>query len=491
MNGRKLLIIITTVFALCSSLFAKGDTYIYDYWGEIEKSPDVYRLLDVMYASDFDLDVNLRNPSGLFANGNLVYLVDTDNNRILELQYNEDKSLVLNRVIDRFNSDGQVVETFSGPKDIFVNKEDGSFFIADTNNGRVVKLDKDLNYIQSFVEPDDPTYEKGKTFLPEKVVADSKGRAYVLAKNINKGFLKYEYDGTFSGFFGASEVTFNWTDYIWKLISTKAQREQMESFVPTEYSNAFMDKEGFVFAVTRTFSEWDLHSDKAKPIRRLNALGNDILVKLSKTGLPIGDLQWGNAGGIKDPSRFTDITVLENEVYVAIDESRGRLFGYNNQGYLLYAFGGKGNLEGFFRSPSAIVNVGYDLFVLDTMNGSLTIFSPTRYGEMIYKATELYAVGDYDGSADAWSEVLKNNGNYDLAYIGLGKSYFRQERYKEAMELFKLKRSKDNYSKAFMYYRKDWIEQNLGKVLIILLVIILIPFIVKRIIKFKKELESL
>ena len=105
MNRRKLLIIVTTVFALCSSLFAKGDTYIYDYWGEVEKSPDVYRLLDVMYASDFDLDVNLRNPSGLFANGNLIYLVDTDNNRILELQYNEDKSLVLNRVIDRFNSD--------------------------------------------------------------------------------------------------------------------------------------------------------------------------------------------------------------------------------------------------------------------------------------------------------------------------------------------------------------------------------------------------
>ena len=157
----------------------------------------------------------------------------------------------------------------------------------------------------------------------------------------------------------------------------------------------------------------------------------------------------------------------------------------------MYAFGGKGNLEGFFRSPSAIVNVGYDLFVLDTMNGSLTIFSPTRYGEMIYKATELYAVGDYDGSAAAWSEVLKNNGNYDLAYIGLGKSYFRQERYEEAMELFKLKRSKDNYSKAFMYYRKDWIEKNLGKVLIVLLIIIVVPFIVKAILKFKKELESL
>jgi len=489
---KKQLLVIVSLLTLVSGLFAKGDTYIYDVWGEIEKSPDVYRVSSVLYADDLKLDAPLKAPSSLFCIDNLVYLVDTDNNRIIELTYNDNKTLTLNRVIDSFNTnDESVLNTLSSPSDIFINKEDGTIFIADTGNGRVVKLDKDMNYLFSFVEPDDPTYEKGKTFYPLKVVADSKGRAYILAKNVNRGFLKYEYDGSFAGFYGASEVTYNWNDYIWKkYFSTRAQREQMESFVPTEYSNAVIDSEGFIYAVTKTFEQWDLKSDKAKPIRRLNALGNDILVKNGEY-LPIGDLQWGNAGGVKEPAHFVDITVLENNVYIAMDESRGRLFGYNNQGLLLFAFGNRGNIDGYFRSPSAIEHIGRDLFVLDSMNASLTIFTPTKYGDLIYEATELYAVGEYDESADKWAEVLEQNGNYDLAYVGLGKACFRQEKYKEAMDYFKLKRSKRNYGKAFQYYRKEWIEKNLGWVVVVLLVIILVPFLVKRIKRFVWELKSL
>ena len=490
MNRRKILFTVASLFTFCAGLFAKADAYIYDYWGEVEKSPDVYRVSHVLYADDLKLDKPLGTPQSLFCIGNKVYLADTDNDRIVELVYSENKVLTLSKVITSFNSNGQVIETFSGPSDVFVNKEDGSIFVADTNNGRVVKCDKDWNYLLSFVDPDDPTYEKGKVFYPQKVVADSKGRAYVLAKNVNKGFIKYEYDGTFQGFFGASNVKFDWTDYLWKKFATRAQREQMESFVPTEYSNVYMDHEGFLYAVTKTFEQWDLKSDVAKPIRRLNALGNDILVKNGDYP-PIGDLQWDNAAGIKEPSHFTDITVLENEVYIAVDESRGRLFAYNNQGLLLFAFGNRGNIDGYFRAPSAIEHIGRDLFVLDSQNASITVFTPTSYGDLIYDATEMYAQGRYDESAEIWGEVLKQNGNYDLAYIGLGKACFRQEKYEEAIRYFKLKRDKKNYSKAFQYYRKDWIEANLWWVLVIVVVLILVPFIHKKVKAFKQELRSL
>lgn len=488
---KKLLLTAVCLFSLCAGLFAKGDTYIYDYWAEVEKSPDVYRVSTVLYADDLKLDIELNNPSGLFAIDNLIYVVDTNNNRIIELVYNENKTVSLNRVIDRFNSNGEVVETFSGPMDLFINKADGSFFIADTGNGRVVKLDSELNYITSFIEPDDPTYEKGKVFYPQKVVADSKGRVYILAKNVNKGFLKYEYDGVFTGFYGASEANYDFSTYIWKkFFTTKAQRAQMESFVPTEYSNAYIDNEGFVYSVLKTFNQWDLRSDKAKPIRRLNALGNDILVKNAKNP-PIGDLQWGNAAGITEPAHFSDITVLDNEVYITCDESRGRVFGYNNQGYLLFAFGGRGNIDGFFRQPSAIEHIGKDLIVLDSMNASLTVFTPTEYGSLIYEATELYAVGDYDSSAEKWEAVLEKNGNYDLAYIGLGKSCFRQNNFKDSMEYFRLKRDEKNYSKAFQYYRKEWVEKNIGWVFAFIIAIILIPIIVKICKKIAWELKTL
>ncbi len=488
---KKVLFSIICLFTICIGLYAKNDTYIYDEWSDLERSPDVYTVSSVLYAGDLNLNEQLKTPSSVFCKDNYVYLVDSGNNRILELIYNQNKTVTLNRVIDSFVCDDpDVITTFNNPSDIFVNK-DHTIFIADTNNGRVVKLDYDLNYLMTFVQPDSELYDKDKSFFPLKVVADEVGRLYIAAKNVNKGFVKYESDGTFTGFFGASEVIYNTAQYIWKkYFSTRAQREQMENFVPTEYSNAYIDPEGFVYAVTETFEEWDLLSDKAKPIRKLNSLGKDILIKNGDTP-PIGDLQWSLGAGVKDPSHFSDITVLEDEVYLALDESRSRIFAYDNQGELLFAFGNKGNIDGYFRSPVAIDHVGKDLFVVDAVNASLTILTPTEYGNYIYLATEYFNNGEYDKSAEQWGNVLSLNGNYDLAYLGLGKSEYRKENYKKAMDYFKVKKYRRWYSKAFQYYRKEWIEANLYKIVIVIVILLIIPLIVKIIKRFKRELESL
>ena len=55
MNRRKIILAIASLFMLSALAFAKSDTYIYDYWGEIEKSPDVYRVSHVLYADDLNL----------------------------------------------------------------------------------------------------------------------------------------------------------------------------------------------------------------------------------------------------------------------------------------------------------------------------------------------------------------------------------------------------------------------------------------------------
>ena len=189
MMKRKLLLI-ASLFTLCTTLFAKGDTYIYDYWGKIEKSPDAYRVSHVVYADDLKLETALKNPQSLFASGNMIYVADTDNNRIIQLEYTKQKTLELRRVIDRVNANGfEIEETLNMTEDVFIGK-DNTIYIADTKNGRVLRTDQDLNVIQILKEPNDPTYEEGKDFLPTKVVADSKGRVYITARNINKGFLK-------------------------------------------------------------------------------------------------------------------------------------------------------------------------------------------------------------------------------------------------------------------------------------------------------------
>ena len=59
------------------------------------------------------------------------------------------------------------------------------------------------------------------------------------------------------------------------------------------------------------------------------------------------------------------------------------------------------------------------------------------------------------------------------------------------MDYFKLKRVGTYYSKAYMYYRKEWIEAHLGIIVLIIVVAVAIPFIIKVIRKFIRELKSL
>ena len=236
------------------------------------------------------------------------------------------------------------------------------------------------------------------------------------------------------------------------------------------------------------FDENELLSDKAKPIRQLNAQGDDILVK-NGYHPPIGDVIWADYAGSNGPSTLIDITTLDNETYYALDSNRSRIFGYDSQGNLLYAFGSLGNRLGYFQRPVAIDHMGYDLLVLDAQSGGVTRFELTQFGLLINKALAEYERGNYDESADYWREVLMQNGNYDLAYIGIGRSLLRQERYEEAMNYFEVKYDDDNYSKAFLLYRKQWVEENIFWIVVLVVALIVVSKIGDVIRKIKRISE--
>ena len=461
-------------------------TYNYDYWGGLRESPDAYRVDQVIYSATLGLETSMRRPQSLYVSGNDLYVCDTGNNRVLQLR-REGKSFALVRVIDRIT--GASPETFNTPSDVSIDKE-GNIYVADTNNNRVIKADKDLNYIQSFLKPSDSTFDQKLSLLPSKIVTDSVGRVFVLATNVNKGLVKFEANGTFTGFIGANTVTYNMWEYIWKtFFTTKEQRAQQASFVPTEYENIYIDKDGFIYATNIVFSEYDLLYDNAKPIRRLNAIGSDILIKNDRYP-PIGDLIWAEQSQDYGPSKFKDITVLDNDIYIAFDRTRGRLFGYDPQGIMLWAFGNKGNSEGAFLSAISLEHMGTDLICLDENEASITVFTPTEYGNLIYQASNQYLKGDYDGSADTWREVLKLNANYNLAFIGIGRALMRQEQYGEAMEYFKMAHDRENYGRAYRYYRKQLVEQNIGWIVAGVACLLIIPLAVGSVKKMKREVEA-
>lgn len=469
--------------------FSYSYTYTYDYWGDQRKSPDAYRVKAFLTSTDLGLEKAMVNPQSLFTCGNDVYIIDTGNSRILQFALDGD-ALTLTRIIDSFTGDIEPL-TFSSPQDVYVTEE-GTLFIADTGNNRILKLDKELNLLQTFLKPTDATYDQTLSFLPTKLVADVSGRVFALAQNVNKGLLKYEADGTFTGFIGASKVKYTWYELIWRMLSTKEQRAQQASFVPTEYDNIAIDADGFFYVVTETFDQNELNSGTAEPIRRLNSLGTNILIE-NGNWFVVGDVQWASSDmniSRTGPSRFVDITVLDNDIYVALDENHNRLFGYDSQGNMLWAFGGVGNAQGYFNKPAAIDHIGYDLFVLDSQAAALTIMTPTTYGQNIYEATELYDHGEYDQSAEMWMEVLKQNGNYDLAYIGIGRAKLQAHEYKEACDYFKMARDKKNYSEAFRYYRSDLVERNIGWIFAVAAVALIVPLAVGRIKKVIKEVEN-
>lgn len=468
--------------------FSTSYTYDYDYWGDIQEAPDAYRISTVIDSVTLEKDLNgiaMNKPQGLYVRDRELYIADTFNNRIIQLHCEEDGTWIFVRLIETVN--GADPAGFSNPYDVFAD-QDGNLYVADHGNHRVIMVDKDLNFIKQFIKPADSTFDQSNEFLPKKITVDESGRLYVLATNVNKGLVKFEADCDFTGFIGANKVTVSTAEYIWKrYFQTQEQRNQSVAFVPTEYENLYIDQDGFIYVTTTTFSEYDLKWDNAKPIRRLNSLGNDILIKNDHYP-PIGDLWWAEGDSTYyGPSRLTDITVLQNDIYVALDRTRGRLFGYDSQGVMLWAFGNRGNMDGTFMSAIALEHMGTDLLVLDQLKNTITVFSTTEYGNLIYDAISAYQQGRYEESGDIWHDVMKLNANYNLAFRGIGRSLMRQDRFREAMDYFEKGHDTENYGRAFKQYRKIWVEQNIWWIVLVAALLLIIPVILGRFRKAKWE----
>jgi hypothetical protein len=453
-------------------------TYNYDYWDEQVASPDAYRVSSYILGTSFGID-NFRDPQGLYIKENRIYICDSGNNRILLVEVNENGNHTLVKIVSSVFIDG-VESPFRSPSDIFENR-DGSLFIADTNNNRVLKLDSNWNYVFSITKPDDESIDDFVEFQPLKLIVDFANRIFVQVRNVNKGLMEFDNRGNFVGYIGANKVYFKIVDYMWKLVATQAQRDRMLLFVPTEYNNLAIDGDGFIY-VTNSTANID-------PVRRLNAMGQDILIR-NGYKKPIGDLAFGNAGGITGPSRFIDVVSFDNDSYACFDRTRGRIFMYDFQGNLLYAFGGLGNREGCFTMPVALDRMGTALYALDSRTAALTRFELTSYGAKINEALDEYKAGRYESSANVWENVLKMNGNYDLAYIGIGRAALRQGDYKTAMKYYKLKHYRVGYSKAFQLYRKKVMEENLWRVILILGILIIVPLAGRYSIKLIKEIKE-
>ena len=443
-------------------------SYVYDSYGKAVENPVPYQTKYRIDVSSFGIGT-VKLACSLFVVGDDLYICDQANNRFVQVTLKENEAEFV-RVIEG-TADGSEEGKLKNPTDIYVT-EDGTMIIADQGNNRILILDKDMNKVCEVLRPEDPSVDQTVPFQPNKLVVAS-GHIYAQVKSINRGLMEFTLDGEFVGFVGASPVKFNWEDYIWKMIATDEQRASMISFVPTEYNNIAVDSEGFLFVTNSVFTPQELQSGQAQPIRRLNLKGSNILIENGNSTV-IGDTSW-NADG---PSRFTDITVLDNGTYYALDTMRCRVFAYDNQGNMLYAFGGIGTKSGYFTSPTSIEHHGNDLLVLDSSNGLVTVMGHTQFGALVGNAIDTYSKGQYNESKAYWEQVLQYNGSYELAYRGIGKVLLRNGEYEEALDYLQYAKDEFYYSKAWKLYRKAWIEENIIWIISIIGAAIVIALIV-------------
>ncbi|MBW7459664.1 hypothetical protein K0U00_36955, partial [Paenibacillus sepulcri] len=310
------LFIMTLLIGVTAPVTASAsDTYNYSYWGDPVPSPNPYTLGRVMGGDDWNIGP-LSSPQDLFVGpGNQVYIADTGNNRIVVL----DEQLQISAVFREFDNNGSK-DGFNQPEGVF-SDEEGHIYVADTQNRRLVELTSEGRLVRIVDEPKSTLLREGFQYIPIKVAMDKALRIYVVSRGSYEGIMEFDADGLFNGFIGTNRVKFSPADLFWKRISTKAQRQQMEQFIPLEFNNLDIDGDGFIY--TSTSEE---NSDQ--PIKRLNPSGVDIL--RSKGYFPpkgdIGTLETGSSPG---SSIFVDIISDEGGMYSALDSKRGRIFTYD------------------------------------------------------------------------------------------------------------------------------------------------------------------
>ena len=383
-----------------------------------------------------------------------LYLADTGNSRILVL--NAD-GIVLEE-ISSFTADGEK-QNFQKPEGVFAD-QNGNLYVADTENNRVVVLTESRQWVKNITVEENDVFGEGYVFYPRKLAVDSAGRLFVVARGQVNGIMQFTPEGNFSSFVGSNRVVTTPFDMIWRQLMTKEQREKTVQFIPLEYSNLYMDDGDFIYAVTQA-------TDETKKVKRLNPGGTDILPEAE------------NMAQITEDSQITCICADQNGNFYYTDQASGCVYVFQSDGNLLYAFGGKEDLQGNFKSPSAIRYYNDKLYVLDSLSNTLTVFSMADYAKSIQQAGQYYRSGEYDKSLALYKNVLKYDSGFDLAYIYMGRIYYQKEDYQTAMEYFRkgTYRGDDviiGYGKALEQYQGEWMRKNLHVLLPCLVILVLL-----------------
>lgn len=430
------------------------DSYYYNDLGESKATPAGYM---VTGSTDSLPDgTALTDMTDLFIDTEgILYILDAAKSRVI--MFDSDMNY-LGTVT--FSLDGKPV-TFSGAKGMYVreNSDEKTLYIADSDNHRIIKATADGRVLSLFLKPKNNIFSESEDFFPEKVLVSESDTVFALCRGVYKGAVVFGSDGDFLGFYGSNKIKVTGKvlyDYVWKSMFGSKMTASSTTYVPIEFTNFDIDEKGFVYTITSSDS-----TDAV--INRLNFESGNLFASSD-----FGDLENLDSDGVETATSFIDIAYMQNGVFAALDRTRGRVFVYDKNGDNLMVFSNIGTKNGTFAQPSAIEAYQDKIYVYDSTLGSVTVFTPTEYGENILMATRMYLDGNYTDSIEVWNKVLEENQSFSLAYLSIGRALSGQNRNREAMEYFKRANAKTDYSEVFREERKAFLSEWLWLIIIIL-----------------------
>ena len=444
------------------------ETYNYSFEDNAEiASATAYVPVRTVRASDLGL-TNFRTLSDLYVDEETgaVYLADTDNNRVIRTTTAFDTAAVYTE------ADGVA---FSGPRGLYVSG--GALYVADTGNKRVVKLDAATgDTLAVYGKPDSPQFSQGVDFKPQKVVVTDQGEISIVCEGIYEGLVTIDQNGEFQGYSGTIPVKPSLWELFWRMLSTREQLKSMASFLPVTYINVDLDENGFIMATSQAEQ-----STMANSIQRLNPGGNDVLINNSGQKLvgDSGNLYDGRATGA---SVLQDVACLPGGMFACVDVRRSKVYLYDDEGEMLFAFGGMGGQDGNVAVPSAVDSYGFTLYVADSSLGQITVFEPTAYGQCLIQGIIDYNNSEYESSRANFTEAFRYNTNCELAYLGIGRAQMREGQYKDAMASFRLAANRTYYSRALEQYRAEVLDESFTAIFAVI-ALVLVALVVRPVIR--------
>ena len=497
-----LMCVMTLMMTVLPAFATAYSTYTYSIDGTQLASPNAYepqKLYDSVNTRIYEkTGYNLSDPRDLTVDpyGN-IYIVDSA--PILDESGNPTSQKIYRIIvldpyfqcmyqITEFKSESGAVNTFNNPGGVCVT--DKRLYVADTDNKRIVVFNlvddgrSHPEFYRIIPEPQADIFSADMQYKPVAVASDD-NHIYVVSSTTYMGIISLDLSGNFQGFIGAQKVSVDALTLFFRLFQTAEQRAQSTKYVSTEYNNIVMDESGFIYVTTSSLDagkQQEAIDDKSTsaeyaPVKKLNTNGEDIL---NRTGFypPSGEVLVSNVSRNNEPSgasRIIDVAIGPEGTWSIIDEKRQRVFTYDKNGNLLFAFGDKGKQLGNLEDIEAIAYQSFNgednMVILDKRTCSITTYTRTEYGDLLITALKHDNDQEYDLAIQDYDNILQRNINFDVAYIGKAKSLYRSGDYNAAMEQYSFAYNTDGYSQAFKMFRKDWVSKYIWVVPIVVVAV--------------------